>query len=420
MHRRSQVALTMLLTFLTFAATGRAQAPAPRGNLIVTVVDPSGAVIPEATVTIAGLEDGTKTTVVPPAKTTPKGAVTFEGLAPGRYSVSAEFPGFETGSASATSGSDRGDNKHVVVLPIQNLAESVTVARDAQAAGADRASKAFGLTVTQEQIEALSDDPAEMAQQIADIAGPDAIIRIDSFEGQQLPPKAQIKSMHVTRDQFAAETEQPGSTFVDVITQPGIGPIRGGANLSFRDGSMSAKSQFTPTRRDRSRLKRLRLQHRRRDGQGEEQLLARGQRAEPVHHAEPERRAAEPARASTCWTRASTSTTSTSTALFDYALTQGPDAAVRVFAEQQQAIATIGIGTYDLPERAFTQDNNRYTFRALEAGPIGRRMFINTRLTMSWMDFGSRSDTEAPNDHRAGRVHAAAARSRPAACTART
>ena len=83
MHRRSQVALTMLLTFLTFAATGRAQAPAPRGNLIVTVVDPSSAVIPEATVTIAGLEDATKAAAVLPAKTTPKGVVTFEGLAPG-------------------------------------------------------------------------------------------------------------------------------------------------------------------------------------------------------------------------------------------------------------------------------------------------------------------------------------------------
>ena len=143
----------MLLTFLAFAATGRAQAPAPRGNLIVTVVDPSSAVIPEATVTIAGLEDGTKTTVVPSAKTTPKGVVTFEGLAPGRYSVSAEFPGFETGSLPDIR-VRTGDNKHVVVLKIRNLAESVTVAIAAQAAAADRASKAFGLTTTQEQIKA--------------------------------------------------------------------------------------------------------------------------------------------------------------------------------------------------------------------------------------------------------------------------
>src|SRR5260221_9189296 len=87
-----------------------------------------------------------------------------------------------------------------------------------------------------------------MQRQLNDLAGPDAIIRIDSFEGQQLPPKSQIKSIHVTRDQFAAETEQPGSTFVDVITQPGIGPVRGGANFSFRDGSMSGRNQFTPTK----------------------------------------------------------------------------------------------------------------------------------------------------------------------------
>ena len=140
MLRKSQFALTMLLTFLAFPAAGRAQAPAPRGNLIVTVVDPSSAVIPEATVTIAGLEDATKTTAVLPAKTTPKGAVTFEGLAPGRYSITAEFPGFETGSLPDIRVRS-GDNKHVVVLKIQNLAESLTVARDAQAAGADRGNK---------------------------------------------------------------------------------------------------------------------------------------------------------------------------------------------------------------------------------------------------------------------------------------
>jgi hypothetical protein len=163
----------------------------------------------------------------------------------GRYSVRAEFPGFEMGLLRDFR-VNRGDNKHVVVLALQALAESVTVGAANQAA--DRASRAFGLTVTQEQIQALSDDPDEMARQLSDIGGTGAIVRIDSFEGQQLPPKSQIKSIHVTRDQFAAETEQPGSTFVDVITQPGIGPIRGGANASFRDDSMSARSQFTPTK----------------------------------------------------------------------------------------------------------------------------------------------------------------------------
>ena len=94
----------------------------------------------------------------------------------------------------------------------------------------------------------------------------------------------------------------------------------------------------------------------------------------------------------------------------------GSDAAIRVFAEQQQAESNIGIGAYDLPERAFTQDNNRYTFRALEAGPIGRRIFINTRFTMTWMDFGSRSADRGAHNHRAGCVQQrrrAAGRPRP-------
>jgi hypothetical protein len=49
------------------------------------------------------------------------------------------------------------------------------------------------------------------------------------------------------------------------------------------------------------------------------------------------------------------------------------------YSENHNSFRNQGIGAYDLPERAFTSTNNRYTFRALEAGPIGRRMFINTR-----------------------------------------
>ena len=180
--------------------------------------------VPDATVTIVGQDDATKAVAVTAAKTQSNGAAAFDGLVLGRYSVTAEFAGFELGLLRDVR-VNRGDNKHVVILPLKNMTESVTVGGEGQAA--DRASRAFGLNLTDDQIQELSDDPDELQRQLYDVAGPDAIFRVDSFEGQQLPPKSQIKSIHVTRDQFAAETEQPGSTFVDVITQPGIGPIRG-------------------------------------------------------------------------------------------------------------------------------------------------------------------------------------------------
>ena len=44
-------------------------AQAAKARLIVTVVDPSGAVIPDATVTLVGVDDATKAVVIAPVKT---------------------------------------------------------------------------------------------------------------------------------------------------------------------------------------------------------------------------------------------------------------------------------------------------------------------------------------------------------------
>ncbi len=110
------------------------------------------------------------------------------------------------------------------------------------------ASSRFGSALTREQIDALSDDPAEMQRQLQEMAGTGAVMRIDSFEGGSLPPKAQIKAIHITRDAFAAENHGAGGFFIDIITQPGIGPWRGNVNLRYRGGALSGRSPFTPTK----------------------------------------------------------------------------------------------------------------------------------------------------------------------------
>jgi hypothetical protein len=387
--------LVVLASFLLIGLVpiaARAQTPAQRGRLVVTVADPSGAVIPGATVTAVGLEPATRAATIDPVKTTDKGLATIDALIPGRYTIGAEFPGFELGLLRDVR-ITRGDNKHVVVLPLKNMSESVTVGRDGQAAASDRGNVAFGTSMSAEQIQALSDDPTEMARQLDELAGPGAIVRIDSFEGQQLPPKSQIKSIHVTRDQFAAETEQPGSTFVDVITQPGIGDVRGGANFSFRDGSMSAKSQFTPTKgaeqirnyganlggaliRQKSNFS-LSM-----NGTSEystpnlNAVLPTGTRSEVLNLRQPDNYMYV-------------------NGLLDYALTK--DQTLRFgYSQSGYNSNNQGIGAFDLPERAYAWDSHGHTFRALEAGPIGRRFFINTRVTMSWSEWGQRSAVEAP------------------------
>src|SRR4030095_2311421 len=184
--------ILMALLVLAAPAASMARAQGADGRLIVTVVDVSGAVVPGAKVTVGSLDDGARAAAFPPLTSSEKGVATVEGLLPGRYRVQAEFPGFEIGILPEVR-VRRGDNKHVLVLPLKKLEESVEVAQNAQAAAADPRGSAFKTVLTTQEIENLSDDPAELAQQLQDLAGGNAIIRVDSFAGAPLPPKALIK-----------------------------------------------------------------------------------------------------------------------------------------------------------------------------------------------------------------------------------
>ena len=135
--------IAVLLAALSLAPSAQA---ARETRVAVTVVDQTGAVIPNAKVTVLPATDakapaapGTEAPkpVVDPVMTNEKGIAMISGLPAGRFSIQAEFPGFETRTLKDIA-LRSGDNKHVVVLPIQGLQDSVTVSRDAREAASDR------------------------------------------------------------------------------------------------------------------------------------------------------------------------------------------------------------------------------------------------------------------------------------------
>ena len=194
-------------------------------------MDSTGAVLPGATVTVTGIEAANKAAAIEPVKATDQGVATIPKLAPGRYSVQAEFSGFETRMLPDVRVRS-GNNKQVLMLPIEGHKETVLVGQDKQAAAADPRGSSFGTTLTREQLANLSDDPDVLRQQLMDMAGPGAVISVDSFEGAALPNKSQIRSIRISRDQFAAEFHAAGGINVEIITQPGMGPMRMNVELS--------------------------------------------------------------------------------------------------------------------------------------------------------------------------------------------
>src|SRR6476619_1842748 len=108
-----RAALAVLCLACLLSGVEPLAAQAARARLIVTVVDPSGAVVPDASVTVVALDPGASAAVIPGVKSTSQGIATVENLAPGRYSVTASFPGFELGLLKDLR-LRGGDNKHVV------------------------------------------------------------------------------------------------------------------------------------------------------------------------------------------------------------------------------------------------------------------------------------------------------------------
>ena len=119
--------------------------------------------------------------------------------------------------------------------------EEVEVTRDKTD---ERLNDSFSTALTQEQIDALPDDEEEMQQQLEQMAGPGAVLRVNGFSGGRLPPKSQIAEIRFRFDPYSAEYHEAGFPRVDIRTRPGNGTWRSSAGFTFRDESLNARNAF--------------------------------------------------------------------------------------------------------------------------------------------------------------------------------
>ncbi len=383
--------IALLVALLAFRPAPQAPA-AQNANVTITVVDQTGAVLPNATVTITAVDAAGKT--IEPVKTNDKGVAQLSGLAPGRYTIQAEFPGFETKLLKDVR-LRSGDNKHAIVLTIQGLQDSVTVTRDAREAASDRKTT-FGTALTREQIDALSDDPDEMAQQLQDMVGGDAVIRVDSFEGGRLPPKTAIKSIHITRDAFAAENHYAGGLFIDIITQPGLGPLRTNMNLRWRPGDLSGKQppDITTAPKGPENLQSY-------NGSFGGSLIKQKASFQVsfnsfLQYITPYFNYTNPDGTQvTSLAPKQPSNNLFVFGLFDYAITRDQTLRAQYYEERSDS-KNLGVGGLDTLTRGYSTENHNHTLRVQEVGPLGRRFFINTRASLNFSTADSQSSFNTP------------------------
>jgi Carboxypeptidase regulatory-like domain len=204
-----------------------ALAQSPTGALKGKITDQTGAVIPQATITVVGA-DGKHTTA------TSDGAGAFETgpLTPGSYTVLVQAKGFAPYHQDAVVVSAGHAQVLNPSLEIQAKEEKVEVQDEGTQLDLSSSSSAGSLIIKGKDLEALSDDPDELQSELQALAGPSAgpsggQIYIDGFTGGQLPPKSSIREIRVNQNPFSAQYDKLGYGRIEIFTKPGSDKFHG-------------------------------------------------------------------------------------------------------------------------------------------------------------------------------------------------
>lgn len=231
------------LLFVLIVSPGNAQlaSPGTTGTIAGTVVDPTGALVPQVSLTLS-TEEGTARSAV----TDGQGRFNISGLPPGVYTIEAQLPGFRD---------LRKDNVRVTSGAVQQLTltleieiqQQQTVVSDSEI---DTSPEKNGgaIVMKGKDLDALSNDPDELQEQLQAIAGSDpesgTQFFVDGFSGGKMPPKSAIREIRINQNPFSAQYDAPGFGRIEIFTKPGADKLHGDFWMQGNDSPFNARNPF--------------------------------------------------------------------------------------------------------------------------------------------------------------------------------
>lgn len=236
---------TFILIFLALALLCSASAQSV-GSLKGQVTDPSGAVIVSATITVKSASGQTFTAV-----SNAQGTYELKGLAPGLYSLTATAKGFTVYQLTDVDVPAGKVQPLDIEMGIAVEKEQVTVQDETTNVELSSANNASATVIKGKDLDALSDDPDELASDLQELAGPAAgpnggQIYIDGFTSGQLPPKSAIREIRVNQNPFSAQFDRLGYGRVEIFTKPGMDTYHGQFSFNENNSVLNSLSPFSP------------------------------------------------------------------------------------------------------------------------------------------------------------------------------
>lgn len=238
----------LVLTIAFSLLAGNSFAQQSSGSLLVQVRDSLGGLIVGANVDVTDAHNNEKL-----ATPNGDGAYVFTGLAPGRYDLRVRATGFtayEKAGLEITASHRMTLNITLDVAGIEN--QNVTVTKDSTI-NTRPEDNASALVLHGADLDALPDDPDDLAAALIGLAGPSsgtggAQFFVDGFSSGRIPPKESISEIRINQNPFSAEFDRLGFGRVEIYTRPGSDKYHGQGFFNFNDASLNSRNPLAPTR----------------------------------------------------------------------------------------------------------------------------------------------------------------------------
>ena len=245
MLKRTLLILSCVASFLlAFSLAVPAAAQSAAGEIRGVVTDPSGAVIASANIVLAS-SDGATTT----ATSGRDGGFHFPAVKPGTYTLVIEAKGFATTTLDSIEVEAGKLVQQSVKMELPVEQQQVEVKEDSIGVSTTPDNNASATVIKGKDLDALSDDPDELQNELTALAGPaagpnGAQIYIDGFTGGQLPPKSSIREIRINQNPFSAQYDKLGYGRIEILTKPGTDKLHGNLMIMGNDSAFNSLNPF--------------------------------------------------------------------------------------------------------------------------------------------------------------------------------
>jgi hypothetical protein len=221
-----------------------APAFAQTGTLKGVVTDESGGVVAGAKVTLTSSSGQVRETV-----SNKEGAYSFSNLAFDTYSVQGSAAQLTLAEPAEVTLSSAAQILNLQ-LKVAEMHQQVNVGDQAgEAVTTDSAGNASSVVLRGKDLDALGDDPEDLAADLQAMAGPSAgpnggAFYIDGFSGGQIPSKDSILEVRINQNPFSPEYDTLGYGRIEILTKPGGEKFHGSLYDNFGDSFWNSRNPY--------------------------------------------------------------------------------------------------------------------------------------------------------------------------------